>query len=217
MWNRDQIDLGHTEDRTAYVGLEHRRCNRGEAATRGNQQRGFLPVAGGSDVICQICYRPYHYAAKACEMCGGHYHPTYGQQRTCSRPCGVQLQRRNRMATGWLPKDQRPKPPPKLRKPGPVQSGEREPKNGWPSSPLQHYTCRYCGKPGVTKGKGQPREVCTARACQLARLAANRLCARQGLSREAADAHVKAVMGSGNAVMEQGTPTAYGRWSARRW
>lgn len=33
------IDLGHTEDRAAYTGLEHRSCNRGAGAEKTNTQR----------------------------------------------------------------------------------------------------------------------------------------------------------------------------------
>src|SRR5215472_7037616 len=33
------VDLAHTPDRTAYEGLQHRRCNRAEGATRGNLLR----------------------------------------------------------------------------------------------------------------------------------------------------------------------------------
>jgi hypothetical protein len=34
------IHLGHTDDRTAYRGLEHAHCNLSDGATRGNRMRG---------------------------------------------------------------------------------------------------------------------------------------------------------------------------------
>lgn len=42
MWDRRYIDLAHTPDRTAYEGLQHRACNRGEGASRGNRMRGMV-------------------------------------------------------------------------------------------------------------------------------------------------------------------------------
>ena len=40
MWGPPRrIHLGHNDDKTAYCGLEHERCNTSDGATRGNAQR----------------------------------------------------------------------------------------------------------------------------------------------------------------------------------
>jgi hypothetical protein len=65
--------------------------------------------------------------------------------------------------------------------------------------PLHYYECRYCGELKVTKkARGQQqREVCPERRCQLARLAANNLRVRKGLTAEEADAQMIAALAAG--------------------
>lgn len=94
------LDLAHDHVNGGYLpGLSCRYHNRQEGAVRGNQQRQFVLAASGSNVRCKTCGQPYSRAAKACEVCGRHYHPTYGKQRTCSRACGVELRRRTHGGT----------------------------------------------------------------------------------------------------------------------
>jgi hypothetical protein len=202
MYKSQNLHRGHIIDRAlggadGPAALEHASCNLAAGARLGNQLQPRVILAG-HDVICAACGKPYHYAARSCEVCGVHYHPSGKTVRTCSRTCGAVLHRRNRIAKGWIPPAERPKPAPKQRGPGPVASGEREPKNGWPAVAVTYYTCRYCGKVGVAKGNMKPgrgqREVCPARPCQLARRAANNLRTRNGLTREDADAQMAAIV-----------------------
>lgn len=199
MFKWQKLDRDHIVDRAlggtnGPAVLAHASCNRAAGARLSNQvrpQRIMAGTAEGRDTICRICGKRYWYAARPCEICGAHYHPSYSAQRSCSRTCGAVIHRRNRMAKGWIPPAQRPKPQRRL---GPVASGEREPKNGWPATAVTYYTCRYCGKLGTAKVTGQLREVCPARSCQLARLAANNLRTRNGLSKEDADAQMAGVV-----------------------
>lgn len=85
--------LGHTPDRTGWTGPEHERCGAADGARRGNQQQPRTILAG-HDVICAACGKPYHYAARSCEVCGVHYHPSGKTVLTCSRTCGIEMRRR---------------------------------------------------------------------------------------------------------------------------
>jgi hypothetical protein len=205
MYKAQGLDRDHVIDRahggaSAPAVLAHASCNRSKGARAGNQAQPRLVLAAGRDVICTTCGKPYHYAARSCEVCAGHYHPNYGAQRTCSRTCGVVLQQRNRQARGWVPAAQRPKPPKPHRQP-------REPKNGWPSSSLRHWTCRYCAAPcvgRVTRGE-QRRKICGDRICHLARLQANNLRVRNGLTQDDADDQMAALV---RATKASGRPTS---------
>jgi hypothetical protein len=191
MYKWQALDRDHVVDRAlggaaGPAVLAHASCNRSAGARLSNQirpQGTTGSTAAGRDTTCRTCGKRYWYAARPCEICGAHYHPHYSGQRSCSRACGVVIARRNKMAKGWVPKEQRPKPPRPMREPSA------------PRSPVTYYTCRYCGEPGVAHGTNrQRREVCPARACQLARLAANNLRIRKGMTQEDADAQMAAVV-----------------------
>jgi hypothetical protein len=119
------LDLAHDHVNGGYLpGLACRYHNRQEGAQRGNRSRQFTPAAAGSNVICRVCGKPYTRAARVCEICSSHYHPTYGEQRTCSRTCGIELRRRN----------------------GNFGAGADMRRKNWPSSPVYAKDCAHCGK-----------------------------------------------------------------------
>jgi Recombination endonuclease VII len=191
-------DLAHDHINGGYKGLAHTACNRSEGSTRGNRmQPRYIAFMAGGDTRCKTCGKTYHYAAKLCEVCGIHYHPSGGSVRTCSRKCGVHLRRRiYGYASGKPPRP--PKQPRTCQTCGvtlgrgsvgncPECTVAQRPGRSWS---IVYYTCRYCGNVGVTTARGTTRCVCKARECQLTRLMANNLIARRGLTREQADSQV---------------------------
>jgi hypothetical protein len=224
MYKSQELDRGHIIDRAlggtdGPAALEHAACNRSAGARLGNQLQPRAIMVAAHDTICAVCGQPYHYAAKRCEICGVHYHPSGKAVRTCSRAHGVELRRRIYGNAGG----QNAKPRPPCEHCGkPCSDGRRRycssacaaaarfPDTMGPHSAVQYYTCRYCGELGVTRAKGQIREVCLARECQLTRLAANNLIARKGMTREQADAAVTAYRAEGDHRQLRQTPG--GRW-----
>jgi hypothetical protein len=61
---------------------------------------------------------------------------------------------------------------------------------------VHYYTCRCCGELRASAATAQRREVCPDRPCQLARLMANNLIARNGLTPAEAYAQVAALVRS---------------------
>jgi hypothetical protein len=210
MYKWQELDRDHVVDRalggtTGPAVLAHRSCNRSAGARLGNQLRPLnAPRPGaGHDVFCPVCGKKNGRKSRQCEICGAHYHPGYSGQRTCSRACGVVMRRRVYGYAGSKP----PAPKPLCAECGkPCNAGSKfcsrdclvvasTPAQAR-ATPIAYYNCRYCGKLGVTNAnRTQQREVCPARACQLARLAANNLRIRNGLSKEDADAQMAAIVG----------------------
>lgn len=83
------------------------------------------------------------------------------------------------------------------------QREARRAEQAGPSSPVYYFTCRYCGELKVARRAA--REVCPARTCQLARLAANNLRTRQEMTAEEADVLVREQVAAARGP-------GYGRW-----
>jgi hypothetical protein len=69
MVTTEPLDLDHNDDRTGYLGLSHRSCNRGS-------KRRVEPLP-----------------PRSCPVCGGH--KPSSKQATCSRTCGWEWRRLN--------------------------------------------------------------------------------------------------------------------------
>jgi hypothetical protein len=209
MYQWQELDRDHVIDR-ALGGMEgpavlaHASCNRSAGAKLGNQmypQRQRMGRAPGYDTICKTCGKAYNRAARICAVCGTHYHPSGPIVRTCGRACGVLLRKQ---LYGHAGGSQR-KPRPACETCGKPCSGlgmrfcslacagksRTAARQTWSAVAIETYTCRYCGKLGARKANmRQLREVCEARICQLARLQANNLVARNGVTKQDADAHM---------------------------
>ncbi|SRR6266567_4024357 len=108
MYKSQGLQRGHIIDRAlggadGPAALEHASCNLSAGARLGNRLQPRVIMAAGHDVICGTCGKPYHYAARACEICGVHYHPSGKTVRTCSRAHGVELRRQLYGTTGRSP------------------------------------------------------------------------------------------------------------------
>jgi HNH endonuclease len=84
------------------------------------------------------------------------------------------------------------------------QREARRAEQAGPSSPVHYFTCRYCGELKVARTRA--REVCPAGACQRARLAANNLRLRHGLTADEANAHVAV-------IVTAGVTDGWGKWT----
>ncbi len=87
---RRYLHLPHTPDRSGYLdGLSCARHNIAE----GNLRRGQPGTWQASRApACEGCGKRSFYAARTCQVCGAHYHPSGSRQRTCGRACGRALQ-----------------------------------------------------------------------------------------------------------------------------
>jgi hypothetical protein len=117
MYKAQALDRGHVVDRAkggtdGPAMLEHASCNRSAGSTAGNQSHPRFILAAGRDTVCKACRKPYHYAARSCEICGAHYHPNHAAQRSCGRTCGAELQRRNKGLPPRPPSQPGPRPSP---------------------------------------------------------------------------------------------------------
>src|SRR6266516_4321797 len=98
MYRTQKLERDHVIDRVhggtdGPAVLSHQHCNRSAGATLGNQLRPYTtgrPIA--PPATCKTCGKTYYQPARACEICGSHYHPSYGGgHQTCCRTYGREL------------------------------------------------------------------------------------------------------------------------------